>query len=100
MLLFLIETRCMVSVRENDFKSRLRKLQGRSIKVCFHSVPFGEDACPIRLRNAALNFSLPRRAAMNLFRADHSRAMGLPRKRKAAAWSPDYLANILHLREI
>jgi len=41
------------------------------------------------------------RAAMNLFRADHSRAMSLPKKRKAAAWSPDYLANnILHLWEI
>ncbi|WP_321161076.1 ISAs1 family transposase [Verminephrobacter eiseniae] len=63
-------------------------------------VTFGEDACPIRLRNAALDFSLPRRVAMNLFRADHSRAMRLPKKRKAAAWSPDYLANILHLREI
>ncbi|ABM55920.1 transposase, IS4 family [Verminephrobacter eiseniae EF01-2] len=63
-------------------------------------VAFGEDACPIRLRNAALDFSLLRRAAMNLFRADHSRAMGLPKKRKAAAWNPDYLANILHLREI
>ncbi|WP_265289694.1 ISAs1 family transposase [Verminephrobacter eiseniae] len=63
-------------------------------------VTFGEDACPIRLRNAALNLSLPRRAAMNLFRADQSRSMSLPKKRKAAAWNPDYLANILHLREI
>ncbi|MCW5235973.1 ISAs1 family transposase [Verminephrobacter eiseniae] len=63
-------------------------------------VTFGEDACPIRLRNAALNLSFLRRAAMNLFRADQSRSMSLPKKRKAAAWNPDYLANILHLREI
>ncbi|ABM56510.1 transposase, IS4 family [Verminephrobacter eiseniae EF01-2] len=63
-------------------------------------VTFGEDVCPIRLCNAALDFSLLRRAAMNLFRADHSRAMRLSKKRKAAAWNPDYLANILHLREI
>ena len=63
-------------------------------------VTFGEDACPIRRRNAALDFSLLRRAAMNLFRADHARSMSLPKKRKAAAWNPDYLANILHLREI
>jgi predicted transposase YbfD/YdcC len=63
-------------------------------------VTFGEDASSIRLRNAALNFSFLRRLAINLFRADKSRSASLPKKRKAAAWSPDYLATVLHLREI
>jgi predicted transposase YbfD/YdcC len=63
-------------------------------------VTFGEDASPIRLRNAALNFSFLRRLALNLFRADQSRASSLPKKRKAAAWNPDYLATVLHLKEI
>lgn len=63
-------------------------------------VTFGEDASSIRLRNAALNFSFLRRVSLNLFRADKSRATSLPRKRKAAAWNPDYLATVLRLQEI
>ena len=63
-------------------------------------VTFGDDASPIRLRNAALNFSFLRRLAINLFRADKSRSTSLPKKRKAAAWNPDYLATVLQLREI
>lgn len=63
-------------------------------------VTFGEDACPIRLRNAALNFAFLRRVALNLFRADKTRSASLPKKRKAAAWNPAYLADILQLREI
>jgi predicted transposase YbfD/YdcC len=60
-------------------------------------VTFGEDASAVRLRNAAHNFSFLRRLALNLFRADTSRKMSLPRKRKTAAWNPDYLANVLGL---
>jgi predicted transposase YbfD/YdcC len=63
-------------------------------------VAFGEDAGQIRLRNAALNFSFLRRLAINLFRADSSRALSLPRKRKAAAWNPDYLAQVLKLQPV
>ena len=63
-------------------------------------VTFGDDASSIRLRNAALNFSFLRRVSLNLFRADTSRATSLPRKRKAAAWNPDYLAAVLQLGEI
>lgn len=63
-------------------------------------VTFGEDASSIRLRNAALNFSFLRRLSLNLFRGDKSRSTSLPRKRKAAAWNPDYLAAVLQLSEI
>jgi transposase-like protein len=52
------------------------------------------------LRNAALNFSFLRRLAINLFRADTSRSISLPKKRKAAAWNPDCLATVLKLRGI
>lgn len=61
-------------------------------------VTFGEDASAIRLRNAAHNFSFLRRLALNLFRADTSRNISLPRKRKTAAWNPHYLAHVLGLR--
>ncbi|BBP05090.1 hypothetical protein TPL01_09740 [Sulfuriferula plumbiphila] len=37
-------------------------------------VTFGEDASPIRLRNAAQNFSFLRRLALNLFRASPKEA--------------------------
>ena len=63
-------------------------------------VTFGEDASPIRLRNAAQNFSFFRRLALNLFRADKSRSISLPRKIKTAAYNPDHLTTALHLREI
>jgi len=52
------------------------------------------------LRNAAQNFSFLRRLAMNLFRADKSRSISLPRKLKTAAYNPDHLATALHLPEI
>jgi len=63
-------------------------------------VTFGEDASPIRLRNAAQNFSFFRRLALNLFRADKSRSISLPRKIKTAAYNPDYLASALQLQKI
>jgi len=63
-------------------------------------VTFGEDASAIRLRNAAHNFSFLRRLALNLFRADTSRKLSLPKKRKTAAWNPGYLAHVLGLPSI
>ena len=63
-------------------------------------VTFGEDASLIRLRNAAQNFSFLRRLALNLFRADKSRSISLPRKLKTAAYNPAYLATAIQLREI
>ena len=62
-------------------------------------VTFREDASQISLRNAATNFSFLRRSAINLFRADTSRKSSLPKKRKAAAWNHEYLAQVLGLRK-
>ncbi|MDR3299511.1 MAG: ISAs1 family transposase, partial [Candidatus Accumulibacter sp.] len=63
-------------------------------------VTFGEDASLIRLRNAAQNFAFLRRLALNLFRADKSRSLSLPRKLKTAAYHPEYLATALNLTKI
>ena len=46
------------------------------------------------------NFSFLRRLALNLFRADKSRSISLPRKLKIAAYNPAYLASALKLRKI
>jgi hypothetical protein len=40
------------------------------------------------LRNAAQNFSFLRRLGLNLFRAEKSRAIRLPRKLKTVAYTP------------
>jgi hypothetical protein len=63
-------------------------------------VTFDEDASSIRWRNAALNFSYLRRLAINLSRADISRKLSLPKKRKLATWDPDYLAQVLNLQKV
>jgi hypothetical protein len=58
---------------------------------------FGEDARLIRLRYAAQNFAFLRRLALNLFRADQSRSISLPRKLKTTAYYPNYLATTLNM---
>jgi predicted transposase YbfD/YdcC len=63
-------------------------------------VTFGEDASPIQLRNAAQNFSFLRRIALNLFRADTSKKLSLPKKRKVAAWNSEFLVQVLGMSSI
>lgn len=54
----------------------------------------------IRLRNAAANFALLRRFALNLFRLDKSRGKSMPTKRKAAAWNSQYVVDLLKLQPL
>ncbi|MBA3904194.1 MAG: hypothetical protein C0522_11075 [Rhodocyclaceae bacterium] len=63
-------------------------------------VAFREDASTIRLRHAAANFGLLRRFALNLFRLDKRSKKSLPKKRKAAAWNPSYVVDLLNLRPL
>ena len=63
-------------------------------------VAFREDASAIRLRNAADNFALLRRFALNLFRLNKSNKKSLPKKRKAAAWNPQHVVDLLNLRPL
>jgi predicted transposase YbfD/YdcC len=58
-------------------------------------VAFGEDLCRKRAGNAAQNFSLLNRFALNLLRQDKSSRLGVHGKRLAAAWDHDYLLNLL-----
>lgn len=63
-------------------------------------VTFGDDASKIHIQNAAHNFALLRRIALNVFRSDASRKLSLPKKLKLAAWNSSYLASVLNLRPI
>ncbi len=58
-------------------------------------VTFGEDQSRIRKGHADANFSILRRTALSLLKNNHSYKLGVKNKRLAAAWSDDYLLEIL-----
>jgi predicted transposase YbfD/YdcC len=61
-------------------------------------VAFREDASAVHLRNAAANLGVVRKLALNLFRLDTKSRLSLPRKRKHAAWKPDYLFDLVGIQ--
>lgn len=63
-------------------------------------VAFREDASAVHLRQAAANLGVVRKLALNIFRLDTSSKLSLPRKRKNAAWKPDYLFDLLGLQPV
>jgi predicted transposase YbfD/YdcC len=58
-------------------------------------VTFGEDQSRIRKGHADANFSILRRTALSLLKNNHSYKLGVKNKRLTAAWSDDYLLEIL-----
>lgn len=76
-----------------------REHWGVENKLHWHlDVSFGEDGSNIRMDHAAENFSLARKMALNLLRADTSKKVGIPNKRKAASWNHDYLLQVLGVK--
>lgn len=68
-------------------------------KLHWHlDVTFGEDLCNVRTDHAAENFSLVKKMALNLLKADTSEKLGIPNKRKLAGWSAEYLLKILGVK--
>jgi predicted transposase YbfD/YdcC len=77
----------------------VRSHWGVENKLHWHlDVSFGEDLCKIRTDHAAENFSLVKKMALNLLKADTSEKLGVPNKRKLAGWSPEYLLKILGVK--
>ncbi len=58
-------------------------------------VTFNEDHCRIRDRNAAQNFSLLRKIAINLVRRHQTSKASLKGRRKMAAWDNRYMEQVL-----
>lgn len=58
-------------------------------------VSFNEDASQKRAGNAAINFSIVNRLALNILKKDEHK-IGLKSKRKMAGWSNDYLLKVLN----
>ena len=60
-------------------------------------VTLREDDCRIRCGDAAQNFSILRRIALNLFKGDTRTRLGIANKRLNAAWDVSYLSRLLDL---
>jgi predicted transposase YbfD/YdcC len=61
-------------------------------------VSYGEDDCKVRKDNGPENFSLIRRATLNLLKADKKTKAGIKNKRSKAGWDKDYMLSILEGR--
>ena len=83
----------------NHLKQIVRAHWGVENNLHWHlDVSFGEDLCKLRTDHAAENFSLAKKMALNLLKADTSEKLGIPNKRKLAGWSPEYLLKILGVK--
>ena len=60
-------------------------------------VAFREDDCRIRVDDAAQNFAILRRIALNLLKKDKTSKLGIAGKRLKAGWNVNYLAKVLGL---
>lgn len=60
-------------------------------------VAFGEDQCRVRLENAAQNFAILHRMALNLLKRDRVTKAGLKNRRLKASASDPYREMILGL---
>ena len=60
-------------------------------------VSYGEDDCKIRKDNGAENFSILRRATLNLLKCDKKTKAGIKNKRSKAGWNKAYMLEILSM---
>jgi predicted transposase YbfD/YdcC len=93
------ETRYYLTSLKPD-AARLNQVIGqhRGIENKLHralDVSFGEDLDRKRQKNAAQNFSLLNRIALNLLKEDKTCTLGIKGKRLKAGWDNDYLLQLL-----
>lgn len=58
-------------------------------------VTYDEDRCKVRKDNGAENFSVIRRATLNMLKADKVTKSGIKNKRSKAGWDKSYMLSIL-----
>ncbi len=94
-----VESRYYISSLPNDASVLLNAVRSHwSIENQLHwslDVTFNEDGSRVRSGNGAENFSVLRRMALNLLKAEKSTKRSLAGKRKDAAWDNDYLLRVL-----
>lgn len=94
------ETRFFLISFEHDAKRFGQAVRSHweveSLHWCL-DVGFNEDDCRVRKGNAAENFSVIRRIALNLLKKETSRKVGIQAKRKKSGWSNQYLLKVLSM---
>ena len=94
-----VESRYYISSLPNDASVLLNAVRSHwSIENQLHwslDVTFNEDGSRVRSGNGAENFSVLRRMALNLLKAEKTTRRSLAGKRKDAAWDNDYLLKVL-----
>lgn len=60
-------------------------------------ISYGEDDCKVRKDNGAENFSVIRRATLNLLKADKKTKAGIKNKRSKAGWDKNYMLQVLRM---
>ena len=94
-----VESRYYISSLPNDASKLLDAVRSHwGIENKLHwslDVTFNEDGSRVRSGNGAENFSVLRRMALNLLKAEKTTKRSLAGKRKDAAWDNDYLLKIL-----
>ncbi len=94
-----VESRYYISSLPNDASRLLNAVRSHwGIENGLHwslDVTFNEDASRVRSGNGAENFSVLRRMALNLLKAEKTTKRSIAGKRKDAAWDNDYLFKVL-----
>lgn len=89
------------SLRNNasDFQSKIRSHWAVENKLHWTlDVAFSEDASRKRAGNAAQNYSILLKIALNLLKNETSKKISMKSKRLEAGWNEDYLLKILNLK--
>lgn len=101
-----VETECTMYIaylpKEPKVESFARAVRGHwGIENKLHwvlDVAFDEDHSTARRKNAAQNYALIRKVALNLLRQDKQNKVGIKCKRKMCGWDHDYMLRILRIR--
>ena len=95
-------TRYYISSLKNDaneFQSKIRSHWAVENKLHWTlDVSFSEDASRKRAGNAAQNYSILLKIALNLLKNQTSKKISMKSKRLEAGWNEDYLLKILNLK--
>ena len=95
-------TRYYISSLQNEadeFQSKIRSHWAIENKLHWSlDVAFSEDASRKRAGNAAQNYSILLKIALNLLKNESSKKLSLKSKRLQAAWDESYLLKILNLK--
>lgn len=97
-----VEYRFYISSLESDAHKLAQAVRSHwSIENKLHwqlDVSYGEDGCKIRKGNGAENFSVIRRATLNMLKADKKTKVGIKNKRSKAGWDRNYLLGVLGVK--